>query len=90
MSQWSSHRKLAAWAGLAPGCNESAGKKKSVKISKAGVYLKPCLVQVAHAAVKDKNCDYYADKFNKITKRRGKKQLSLRLREKYLLLSITF
>lgn len=90
MSQWSSHRKLAAWAGLAPGCNESAGKKKSVKISKAGVYLKPCLVQVAHAAVKDKNCDYYADRFNKITKRRGKKQLSLRLREKYLLLSITF
>lgn len=26
MSQWSSHRKLAAWAGLAPGCNESARK----------------------------------------------------------------
>ena len=44
MSQWSSHHKLASWAGLAPGCNESAGKKKSVKISRAGVYLKPCLV----------------------------------------------
>lgn len=54
VSQWSSARKLAAWAGLAPGRNESAGKKKSVKISKAGIYLKPCLVQVAHAAVKDK------------------------------------
>ena len=55
MSQWSSHRKLILWTGLAPGCNESAGKKKSVKISRAGVYLKPCLVQVAHAAVKEKN-----------------------------------
>jgi len=85
MSQWSSHRKLAAWAGLAPGCNQSAGKKKSVKISKAGVYLKPCLVQVAHAAIKDKKCDYYLTKYTKISKRHDKQ-----LQEKYLLLSITF
>ena len=34
MSQFSSHYRLASWAGLAPGCNESAGKKKSVKISR--------------------------------------------------------
>lgn len=34
MSQFSNHYCLSAWAGLAPGCNESAGKKKSVKISK--------------------------------------------------------
>lgn len=54
MSQFSSHYRLASWAGLAPGCNESAGKKKSAKISKAGVYLKPALVEVAHCAVKDK------------------------------------
>ena len=85
MSQWSSHRKLVAWAGLAPGCNQSTGKKKSVKISKAGVYLKPCLVQDAHAAIKDKKCDYYATKYTKISKRRGKQ-----LQEKYLLLPITF
>mgnify|MGYP000514557624 FL=1 len=84
VSQWSSHRKLAAWAGLAPGCNESAGKKKSVKISKAGVYIKPCLVQVAHAAVKDKNCDYYADKFSKISKRRGKKRAIIAIARKIL------
>lgn len=54
MSQWSSHGKLTSWAGLAPECNESAGKKKSVKISRASIYLKLCLVQVAHASVKDK------------------------------------
>ena len=58
---------LYTWAGLAPGCNESAGKKKSVKISRAGVYLKPCLVEVAHCAVKDKTNTYYANKFNKIS-----------------------
>ena len=84
MSQWSSHRKLASWAGLAPGCNESAGKKKSVKISRAAVYLKPCLVQVAHAAVKDKNCSYYADKYNKLSKRRGKKRSIIAIARKIL------
>ena len=84
MSQWSSHHKLASWAGLAPGCNESAGKKKSVKISRAGVYLKPCLVQVAHAAVKDKDYDYYANKFNKISKRRGKKRAIIAIARKIL------
>ena len=84
MSQWSSHHKLASWAGLAPGCNESAGKKKSVKISRAGIYLKPCLVQVAHAAVKDKDYDYYANKFNKISKRRGKKRAIIPIARKIL------
>ena len=84
MSQWSSHHKLASWAGLAPGCNESAGKKKSVKISRAGVYLKPCLVQVTHAAVKDKDYDYYANKFNKISKRRGKKRAIIAIARKIL------
>lgn len=84
VSQWSSARKLAAWAGLAPGHNESAGKKKSVKISKAGIYLKPCLVQVAHAAVKDKTCSYYAEKFGRISKRRGKKRAIIAIARKIL------
>ena len=82
MSQFSSHYKLASWAGLAPGCNESAGKKKSVKISRAGVYLKPCLVEVAHCAVKDKTNTYYANKFNKISKRRGKKRAYIAIARK--------
>lgn len=73
MSQFSSHYRLASWAGLAPGCNESAGKKKTVKISRAGVYLKPALVEVAHCAVADKKCDYYAVKYKQLSKRRGKK-----------------
>ncbi|MFQ9915704.1 MAG: IS110 family transposase [Flavonifractor plautii] len=54
MTQFGSSKRLCCWAGLTPGNNESAGKKKSVRISRAGVYLKPALVQVAHAAVKDK------------------------------------
>ncbi len=84
MSGFSSHYRLTAWAGLAPGCNESAGKKKSVKISRAGVYLKPTLVEVANAAVKDNKNPYYAKKFEKICKRRGKKRSKIAIARKIL------
>ena len=84
MAQFSSHYRLTSWAGLAPGCNESAGKKKSVRISRAGVYLKPCLVEVAHCAIKDKTNTYYAEKYNKISKRRGKKRTIIAIARKIL------
>ena len=74
MAQFGSSKRLCCWAGLTPGNNESAGKKKSVRISRAGVYLKPALVQIAHAAVKDKSSPYYALKYERIAKRRGKKR----------------
>ena len=74
MSQFASSKRLCCWAGLTPGNNESAGKKKSVRITRAGVYLKPALVQVAHAAVKSNCSPYYRIKFERIAKRRGKKR----------------
>jgi len=74
MSQFGSSKRLCRWAGLTPGNNESAGKKKSVKITRAGVYLKPALVEVAHAAVKSKDTPYYRLKYERISKRRGKKR----------------
>ena len=84
MSQFSNHHRLSKWSGLSPSQNESAGKKKSVRISKAGVYLKPCLVEVAHAAVKSKDNPYYAIKFDKIRKRRGKKRAYIAIARKIL------
>ena len=74
MEQFASSKQLCCWAGLTPGNNKSAGKKKSVQISRAGVYLKPALVQVAHAAVKDNKHPYYKLKYERIAKRRGKKR----------------
>ena len=74
MSQFDSSRRLCRWAGLTPGNNESAGKKKSVRITRAGVYLKPALVEIAHAAVKSKTSPYYRLKYERISKRRGKKR----------------
>lgn len=74
MSQFAHSKRLCCWVGLTPGNNESAGKKKSVRITRAGVYLKPALVQVAHAAVKSDKSPYYKTKYERIYKRRGKKR----------------
>jgi len=74
MSQFYSSKRLCCWAGLTPGSNESAGKKKSVRITRAGVYLKPALVQCAHAAVKSDKSSYYKKKYESLVKRRGKKR----------------
>lgn len=74
MTQFSNSKRLCCRAGMTPGNNESAGKKKSVRITRAGVYLKPALVQeVAHAAVKSNKSPYYKSKYERIMKRRGKK-----------------
>lgn len=74
VSQFNSSKQLCAWAGLTPGNNQSAGKKKSVRITRAGVYLKPALVEAAHAAVKSSKSPYYKMKYEKIAKHRGKKR----------------
>ena len=79
ISLFNNDKRLCCWAGLTPSNNQSAGKKKSVRISRAhcvatGVYLKPALVQVAHAAVKSKDFPYYKNKYDRISKRRGKKR----------------
>ena len=74
MTPFSNSKRLCCWAGLTHGNNESAGKKKSVRITRAGVYLKPTLVQVAHAAVKSDKSPYYKQKYERIMKRRGKKR----------------
>ena len=64
-------RHLCSWCGLAPACNESANKKKSSRITKAGAYLKPMMVQCALAAIKE---PYFAIKYRRPKKRRGHKK----------------
>lgn len=65
---------LCSWCGLSPACNESAGKKKSVRIAKAGTYLKPVMVQCALAAIRSKKQPYFALKYGNLKKRRGHKK----------------
>jgi transposase len=74
MDVFESSKHLTSWAGLTPANNESAGKKKSVRISKAGQFLKPLLVQCALAASIDKRESYFSIKYQRIKKRRGHKK----------------
>lgn len=78
MTQFETDKQLACWAGLSPANNESTNKKKSVRINKAGQYLKPLLVQCALATIKNKD-SYFAQKYYKIKKRRVIRKPSLRL-----------
>jgi transposase len=74
MSAFHSSKHLCSWAGLTPQNNESAGKKKSVRVSRAGAYIKPLLVQCANAAVKSKKCLYFGQRYEQIKRRRGHKK----------------
>ena len=74
MNTFIDDKHLASWAGLTPRCKESAGKKQSVRIIKAGQYIKPLLVQCALCAIKDKSCPYIKARYDSIKYRRGHKK----------------
>ena len=75
MSVFPTSKHLCSWAGLTPQNDQSAGKKKTTRISRAGAYIKPLLVQCALAAIKSKN--RHPEIFNRysaLKKRRGHKK----------------
>ena len=74
MSVFPTAKHLCSWAGLTPQNNESADKKYSVRISRAGVYIKPLLVQIANAVVKSDKHPEIRGRYLSIKKRRGHKR----------------
>ncbi|MEK3644515.1 IS110 family transposase [Aeribacillus sp. FSL K6-2848] len=74
MNVFPTAKHLCSWAGLTPTNNESAGKKKSVRISRAGCYIKPLLVQCATAVVKSEKHPEIRNRYLKLKKRRGHKR----------------
>jgi len=70
MSRFPTAGHLIAWAGLCPGQNESAGKRKSSRLRKGAPWLKTMLVQCALSAARKKD-SYYKAQFNRIKSRRG-------------------
>jgi len=74
MNVFPTAKHLCSWAGLTPTNNESAGKKKSVRVSKAGCYIKPLLVQCATAIVKSEKHPEIRNRYLRIKKRRGHKK----------------
>jgi transposase len=73
MSRFATAGHLVAWAGLCPGQNESAGKRKSSRLRKGAPWLKTALVQAAWSAVKKKD-SYYRAQFHRLKARGGAKK----------------
>jgi transposase len=72
MSRFPTAGHLLAWAGLCPGQNESAGKRKSSRLRKGDPWLKTMLVQCAWAASRKKD-SYYKAQFGRLRGKRGPK-----------------
>jgi transposase len=83
MDQFPSEQHLASWAGMSPGSNESAGKKKSTRITHGDKYLKVLLVQCAWAATRTKGT-YLRSKYDSLVGRRGKKRALIAVGHKIL------
>lgn len=73
MSRFPTANHLAAWAGLAPANNESAGKRKSGKIREGNQSLRTGMTEAAHAATRKRN-SYPAAQYHRLAARRGKKR----------------
>ena len=84
MSQFPDEQHLASWAGMSPGSNESAGKKKSARITHGDVHLKVILVQSSWAATRTKGT-YLRSKYDSLAGRRGKKKALIAIGHKILI-----
>lgn len=74
MSVFPSSKHLVSWAGCCPRNDQSNGKVKSRRISRAGCYLKPLLVQIANALIKSKQHPEFKERYHRIKTRRGHKK----------------
>lgn len=83
MNQFPTAKHLTSWAGIAPGNNESAGKKKSARINPGNNHLKRILIQSALAAIKNK-ATYYNAAFRRLIPRTGAKKAVVAIGRKIL------
>jgi transposase len=74
MSVFSTAKRLSSWAGCCPRNDQSGVKRKSTRISRAGAYLKPLLVQVANAVVKSDRYPECKERYRRLKARRGHKK----------------
>ena len=74
MSVFPTDQHLVSWAGCCPRNDQSNFKIKSTRISRAGSYLKPVLVQVANALIKSKKHPEITERYRRIKSHRGHKK----------------
>ncbi|HOW16074.1 IS110 family transposase [Methanosarcina sp.] len=73
MSVFPTEKHLASWAGMCPGNNESAGKKKSGGVTHGNKQVKAVITEAAWAATRTKNT-FYSARYHRLAARRGKKR----------------
>ncbi len=83
MEQFPSAAHLASWAGVCPGSNESAGKRKSGKTTKGNRWLRAALGEAAWAAAHTKGT-YFNAQFRRIAARRGPKRAAVAVQHSIL------
>lgn len=74
MSVFPTDKNLVSWAGCCPRNDQSSNKIKSTKISHAGSYCKPILVQIANALVRSKKHPEFVIRYKRIKACRGHKK----------------
>ena len=80
---FASHRHCAAWAGLCPGNNESAGKRRSGRTRRGNTTLREVLIECAHGAARTHHCQFQG--YHKaLTVRRGYKRATVATAHKML------
>jgi len=73
MSRFPTANHLCSWAGLCPGNNESAGKRKNGKTRKGNKTLKKTLIQCAVSAVNNKK-SFFSAQYQRLVVRKGGKK----------------
>ncbi len=86
MSRFPSADHLASWAGLAPGHNESAGKRKSGKTRQGSPWLRAVLIEAAHAAGRTKDT-YLGAQYRRLVARKGKKRAAVAVARRILVIA---
>ena len=76
MNQFPTSRHLASWAGMCPGNDESAGKRRSGRTTRGSRWLRTALVQAAWAASRSKGT-YLSAQFKRVSARRGAKRAAM-------------
>jgi transposase len=74
MSVFPTAKHLSSWAGCCPRNDQSGGKRKSTRISRAGAYLKPIFVQVANGIINSDKYPECKNRFRRLKARRGHKK----------------
>lgn len=86
MSRFPTADDLASWAGVAPGNNESGGKRRSGKTRKGNQHLRTALSQAANAAARTKDT-YLQAQYRRLASRRGRKRAIMAVAHSILIIA---